>query len=162
MVKKIRDFVDSKNFVCVSAETSVFEAVKKASELFVGGVLVKKDNDLVGIFTENDLGRRVISKGLDPKTTIIESVMTPNPVTVDSNTDVDTCMFMMMRNNFRHIPLRDSSGKIYAVASVRDVLKAKIKEINELSEASNVFEATNHVDSKGEDTISQITDQYKA
>jgi CBS domain-containing protein len=165
MIKRIKDYVPAKNYVFVKTNTSVEDAVKEAEKNNLGGVLVEDKGEVVGIFTENDLSRKVVAKGKDVKKTTMADVMTKNPICVDWNTDVDTCMFMMMRNNFRHIPVRDNDGKIFGVAAVRDVLKAKIEEIQEMSEASNIFEASNLVDTSGvkqeADVITKITKEYQ-
>lgn len=165
MVKKIKDYVAAGNFVLVTPETSVKEAITKAAEKGLGGVLIEKNGEVVGIFTENDLGKKVVAKGKDITSTKLAEVMTKEPVFVDMDTDVDSCMFMMMRNNFRHIPIRDVAGKVYGVACVRDVLKAKVEEVNEMSESSNMFEASKLIETSGnkeKDVIEEYTKEYKA
>lgn len=45
-------------------------------------VLALDDGHLAGIVTPKDLLNRVVAKGLNPDTTRVSSIMTPNPDTV--------------------------------------------------------------------------------
>jgi len=161
MVKLIKDYVKEGNYLLVDEKTTVEEAVKKYVEKKLGGVLVTKGKEVIGIFTEKDLSEKVIAAGKDAKKLAISEVMTKNPVFIASNTDVDSCMFMMMRNKFRHLPVKDNQGNVYSVASVMDVLKAKLEDVTELEQSANIYEQTRLID-RSEDTISKITKQYES
>jgi len=143
MVKIIKDYVKAGNYVTIDSKSTVADAVKKYVEMKLGGVLVTEGNNIVGIFTEKDLSVKIVAAGKDAKNVKVAEVMTANPVCIDWNTDIDSCMFMMMRNKFRHLPIRDNKGNLYAVASVLDILKAKVEDVNELEESANIFEKKN-------------------
>ena len=166
MKRIIKDYIHKDNFVVVTQDTTVVEAIKNAAAEKTSGILIEDNGAIIGIFTENDLAFRVVGKGLDVTSTKMKDVMTKNPVCIDGNTDIDSCMFMMMRNKFRHLPIRDNQGKIVGVASVHDVLKAKVEEFQALNQASNIFESENLIDTSGvepkEDVITKITKEYKA
>lgn len=51
-------------------------------------VLVLNNGTLAGIITPKDVLNRVVSKGLNPDTTPVADVMTPNPDTVPPDTTV--------------------------------------------------------------------------
>jgi len=53
----------------------------------VGCILVCTERRMVGIFTERDLLRRVLAVDL-PLTTLVDEVMTPDPVTVQPGESV--------------------------------------------------------------------------
>ncbi|HCL57659.1 MAG TPA: hypothetical protein DHW82_11720 [Spirochaetia bacterium] len=160
-MKKIKNYIKEGNFVAVSPDTTVEKAVKEYTEKKLGYALILDKGSIAGIFTENDLSKRIIAVDKDVKKTTIGEVMTKNPVSVDWNTDIDSCMFIMMRNNFKHILIRDNDGKIFAVADFRNILKAKVEEVNEMNEASNIFEATNLID-RERDTIKDSLKEYQS
>jgi CBS domain-containing protein len=93
----------------------------------IGAVPVLRDGELVGIFSERDLMRRVVAEGRDPATTRVSDVMTQDPLTVAPNEDVETCMMLMRRHGFRHIPLCE--GKMLkGMISLRDVMLHDLDE----------------------------------
>jgi len=93
---KIKDFVTENNFTVVKKDTSVREAIKLAKKKKNTCVLVMDNNKLIGIFTDNDLAFRVISEGKSVDEPVY-NFMTKDPITIDQNTDVDTCMFLMTK-----------------------------------------------------------------
>ena len=52
----------------VRADATICEAVAKMMEANVGCLIVEDDGEVVGIFTERDLLRRVVGGGKDPAT----------------------------------------------------------------------------------------------
>ncbi len=109
------------------AEQTVCEVVRAMVDRNIGAVPVLQDGELVGIFSERDLMRRVVAAGLDPATTRVQQVMTEDPLTVSPQEEVETCMMLMRRHGFRHIPLCD--GKILkGVISLRDIMLHDLDE----------------------------------
>ena len=93
----------------------------------IGAVPVLRQGQLVGIFSERDLMRRVVVDGKDPAHTLVSEVMTEDPLTVAPNDPVETCMTLMKRHGFRHLPVcagRDLKG----VVSLRDLLLHNLDE----------------------------------
>jgi len=117
----IRDLL--KGQVTVSAEIhhSVLEIARVMVELNIGAVPVLKDGRLVGIFSERDLMKRVVVGGKNPAETPVSEVMTDDPLTVDPDDNVETCMTLMRRHGFRHLPVCQK-GELKGVVSLRDVL----------------------------------------
>lgn len=109
------------------AEQTVCEVVRAMVDRNIGAVPVLEDGELVGIFSERDLMKRVVAAGLDPATTRVRQVMTEDPLTVSPQEDVSTCMMLMRRHGFRHIPLCD--GRVLkGVISLRDIMLHDLDE----------------------------------
>jgi CBS domain-containing protein len=88
----------------------------------VGAILVMENNrELVGIFTERDALRRVMLQGLDPRTTPIRDVMTPDVIIVSADTPRGDVHQIMRQKHIRHIPVADGD-RLLGVVSLRDVL----------------------------------------
>ena len=71
------------NVWSVKPDTLVIDALLLMNEKKIGAVVVLKDENLVGIFSERDYARKGIIQGRSAKTTTIEEVMTPKVFTVD-------------------------------------------------------------------------------
>ena len=93
----------------------------------VGAVPVLKDGQLIGIFSERDLMSRVVVRGTDPALTAVNLVMTEDPLTVAPNDSLETCMTLMKRHGFRHLPVC-SGRELRGVISLRDILLHDLDE----------------------------------
>jgi CBS domain-containing protein len=106
---------------------SVLELAQAMVDRNIGAVPVLRDGELVGIFSERDLMRRVVAEGLDPASTRVGEVMTEDPLTVGPNEEVETCMVLMRRHGFRHLPICE--GKLLkGLVSLRDILLHDLNE----------------------------------
>jgi len=108
--------------IYTSPEATVHEAVRRMAFHNVGAILILENNrELVGIFTERDAMRRVMLEGLDPKSTPIRDVMTPDVIVVPSDTPRMEVHRIMRQKHIRHIPVADKD-RLLGVVSLRDVL----------------------------------------
>ncbi|MBI3823940.1 MAG: CBS domain-containing protein [Planctomycetes bacterium] len=82
----------------------VADAVKLMREKRVGCVLVCEQRRIVGIFTERDLVRRVLSQA-KPLTTPMHECMTPDPVTVHPKDSISSAIKHMQKGGYRHLPV---------------------------------------------------------
>jgi CBS domain-containing protein len=71
---------------------TVLETVRAMVERNIGAVPVIHSGELVGIFSERDLMRRVVAEGRDPRATCLAEVMTDDPLAVGMGEDLETCM----------------------------------------------------------------------
>lgn len=117
--------------VFVTPKSTVADTVQLMDSHNVGSVLVLDDDtELCGIFTERDLVKRVVSKGLDPAATAIGDVMTANVVVADAKTRATEVFQLMDAHKCRHIPVADGR-RILGVVSLRDILR-KEKSLKEM------------------------------
>jgi CBS domain-containing protein len=123
----IRDLL--KGQVTVSAEVhhTVLEVAKLMVKHNIGAVPVLKNGQLVGIFTERDLMSRVVAGGKDPARTPVSEAMTEDPLTIEPKDNLETCMTLMRRHNFRHL-LVCEAGQLSGVVSLRDILLHDLDE----------------------------------
>ncbi len=118
---EIADYM-STSLISVGPDATIFDTAQLLSEKQVGSALVKKDGEYIGIVTETDLSRKVLGKGLDPKTTIVSAVMSPQPlITLDCHQPVTEANSFMAKNKVRHLPVTEN-GKIVGIISVRDLV----------------------------------------
>jgi CBS domain-containing protein len=111
----------------LTAQASVWEAACAMSRANFSSVLVMEPPDkLLGIVTERDLTTRVLARALDPKTTTLAQVMTPNPQCVPPETKVSDAVLIMIERGFRHLPIVGPERKILGVFSVRDALPREV------------------------------------
>jgi CBS domain-containing protein len=123
----IYDLVKEQDTYRASTNQSVLELAQAMVERNIGAVPVLQDGELVGIFSERDLMRRVVVEGRDPRNTLVQEVMTADPLTVPPHESVETCMMLMRRHGFRHLPICD--GRVLkGIVSLRDIMLHDISE----------------------------------
>jgi CBS domain-containing protein len=106
---------------------TVLQAVQAMVEHNIGAVPVVHKGRLVGIFSERDLMSRVVAEGRDPRSTCMAEVMTDDPLTISTTEDVETCMALMRRHSFRHLPVCHE-GQLIGMVSLRDILLHDLDE----------------------------------
>lgn len=115
---------------------SVYEAACVMTRANCGSVLVIEPGSLhlEGIVTERDLMTRVVAKALDPKSTPVSRIMTPNPQCVQPTLKVADAVLIMLERGFRHLPVVAENGRIMGVFSVRDAMPREVNTAFSLSE----------------------------
>ena len=103
--------LDLSRYCQVKGGTPVRDALATMRRERCRAVLVTDGDQLVGIFTERDVMRRVIldAASLDSP---VESVMTPNPITVTPETSAAEALWLMDKHHFRNLPVVDVQGRI--------------------------------------------------
>lgn len=126
---KVREILNQKGFeiYSIGSDDTVYDAIKKMSELGIGVLLVIDDNNLNGIISERDYRDKVILKGRQSKTTPVKDIMSGNVICVKSSDDVKVCMKLMTEKKIRHLPVMDGK-KLKGVISIGDVVKSVIDQ----------------------------------
>ena len=105
---------------------TVLEAAQLMNERHIGAVLVMAGEDLVGIFTERDVMRRVVAKGLDPKTTSLDDVMTSPVACASPGTTCEELRKVMREKRIRHVPVVDEHQVLRGMISIGDLNRNEI------------------------------------
>jgi CBS domain-containing protein len=127
---KIYDLIKDNETHTITADQSVLEAAREMVASNIGAVPVLRDGELVGIFSERDIMKRVVAAGRDPARTRVSEVMTADPLTVDIREGIEHCMVLMKQHGFRHLPVCDGK-KLKGIVSLRDILLRDLTEKDE-------------------------------
>lgn len=103
----------------VEATVTVAEAVQEMNRHKIGAVLVTRDGELAGIFTERDVLTRVIAADLDPKATPVAQVMTHHLITIEPEATIEDAMGIFADKRCRHLPIVDH-GRLLGLVSIGD------------------------------------------
>ena len=127
--------ISQRHVVSLGPQACVWEAACVMTRANCGSVLILDTlGPLLGILTERDLMTRVLAKALDPQTTLVGDVMTPNPQSVGPDMKVSEAVLIMIERGFRHLPIINAANKILGVFSVRDALPREIGDAVSLAE----------------------------
>lgn len=116
-----------KELVTISPLATIHDAASKMKEQNVGSVLVVDEGwKLKGILTDRDIALYAAADSKDPRSVHAYDIMTPDPITVDADADVDSALRIMNRANVRRLPVTEN-GKLAGILSSAD-LAAEIKQ----------------------------------
>ncbi|MDX1643300.1 MAG: CBS domain-containing protein [Thermoanaerobaculia bacterium] len=111
----------------LDAGATVYEALELMAEKNVGAVLVIEDEKPIGILSERDYARKVVLRERVSRDTVVTEIMTPDPVCVAPDQDIEACMAIMTAKRFRHLPVVEE-GRLIGIISIGDVVKSIISE----------------------------------
>jgi CBS domain-containing protein len=148
---KVKDIM-TKELITVSPNTEIIQATKLLLENSINGIPVTDETGkLVGILCQSDLiaqqkklpipsfftfldglitltSMKQIEKQVQKIAAItVGQAMTPNPVTVQTDTDIEKVAALMVDRNFHTIPVVDK-GKLVGIVGKEDILKTLIPE----------------------------------
>jgi CBS domain-containing protein len=137
---RIYDLIKDQETYHADMGQTVIETVRAMVERNIGAVPVLYNGKLVGIFSERDLMSRVVAEGCDPRSTCLAEVMTQDPLTIQTNEDLENCTALMRRHNFRHLPVCHD-GQLVGMISLRDIL---LHDLNEKEDEVRMMRAYIH------------------
>ncbi len=125
----VRHILDTKGHEVwsVSADATVYEALKVMAEKNVGALVVLEGDQLKGIVSERDYARKVILKGKVSQGTPVREIMSTDVVNVRPDQSIEECMTLMTNMRIRHLPVIENE-KLVGLISIGDVVKAIISE----------------------------------
>ena len=115
------------NLTSVSVSTPVLEVMQLMAGEDVGRVIVTDNAVPVGIFTEKDVLRRVVTTGVDPKKINIKEVKTSPIRAVPEETRIVDAFAKMYKGKYRHLLVRGRRGRIVGIVSMRRILKIAVE-----------------------------------
>lgn len=103
-------------------DETVLAATQQMNEHGIGALLVvDRDENLIGIFTERDVLRRVIAAELVPATVQVGEVMTCDVACCTPETSIDEASSIFRQHRIRHMPVVNEDGEVQGIISIGDL-----------------------------------------
>jgi CBS domain-containing protein len=121
--------------VTIEPTATLAAAAKLLSERKIGAVLILGPGDRVaGILSERDIVRALSARGAAVLDEPVGQSMTRNVVTCGKDDPIASVMERMTQGKFRHLPVIEQ-GKLIGIVSIGDVVKQRLTEMEQESEA---------------------------
>ncbi len=119
----VKEILDKKGsqVQTIDHDATVLDGALKMNEHRIGALVVLQDGQIVGMFTERDILRRVVGERRDPMTTPISAVMTEAVACCRLDTTVDEARVAMKDRRIRHLPVIDPEGNLLGLVSIGDL-----------------------------------------
>lgn len=109
----------------VAPDATVYDAIALMAAKNVAAVLVISEDQLVGIISARDYGRKVVLEGKSSRDVRVQEIMTTSLVTITPETTVLDAMELMTRHHIRHLPVL-IEGKLDGLVSMGDLVSEVI------------------------------------
>ncbi len=116
--------VMTKNVVTIDKEQSVLDAANLYKKHKVGCLIVKENEECIGIITERDIIERTICNKMPPETTKVKDIMSSDVITIHYLERLDKASKIMIINNIKKLPVI-KNGEIVGIITVTDISKAR-------------------------------------
>ena len=116
--------VMTKDPTCCVPTDSTSRVAKLMKTEDVGSLPVcesRQNRKLMGIITDRDLAMHIVAEGRDANTTLVQDVMTRDPLTCTPDEDLEKACEMMQTHQVRRIPVVDRSGKLMGIIAQADI-----------------------------------------
>ncbi len=139
-MKTAGDVVRNKNLYFVKSGDSVLSVAKLMAEKNIGAVpVLSEDGKLLGIFSERDLLKRVVVKGLNPADVKVDDVMTHEIMLALEDESYEECLAKMKKAGVRHLPVIDKNNNLIGMLSLRDLMDISLDEKTERIEMLHAY-----------------------
>ncbi|MBN2317394.1 MAG: CBS domain-containing protein [Sedimentisphaerales bacterium] len=117
---KVREIMSS-HVMQIADNMNLIKAAQKMQSADVGALPVQKDNKTIGLITDRDIVVRAISAELDPKTTLVKEVMSPDVLCCSEEDDIETAERIMEDNKVHHLVVLGRDNTVVGVLSLGDL-----------------------------------------
>lgn len=126
------------NVIMAESSTTILAVMESMANNNVGGLIITEKQTPVGIFTEQDVLKRVMNRRLDLKKAAVKLVMTSPIRAVGRDTHIVEALGKMYRSKFRHLPVRGEKHAIIGMVSMRDILKLAVELGRNLTDTQTI------------------------
>lgn len=116
---KVRDIM-TKDPEYATPGTSIGDVAGMMRDLDVGIIPVAQEGELRGVITDRDITIRVTAAGLGPYEATVQDFISPNPVTVSPDDDLEQARDLMAEHQIRRILVTEGS-KLVGIVSLGDL-----------------------------------------
>jgi len=110
-----------KQVYCVSPHATALEAAQLMNQHQIGALVVIDDGQIIGMFTERDVLRRVVVARRDPAQVPIGEVMTQPVACCRPDTPIDEARSVFKNRRIRHLPVIDQERRVLGLISIGDL-----------------------------------------
>jgi signal-transduction protein with cAMP-binding, CBS, and nucleotidyltransferase domain len=129
-MSRVMDVLANRELYSVEPHLTAAEVAHRMAELHVGAILVIRDGELMGIFSERDFLVRVVVGGRDAERTSVADVMTSNVASIEEAASLEEAMETMRVHNCRHLPVM-RNGRVTGFLSMRDLMNFALEQKTE-------------------------------
>ncbi|MFW9926768.1 MAG: cyclic nucleotide-binding/CBS domain-containing protein [Candidatus Thorarchaeota archaeon] len=145
----VRDIM-SVNVVTMPPDATVYEVAVSMTKMDIGSIIITEKGRPLGIITESDIVRRVITEKRDAQTTAARDVMSSPIIHVEPGTALTEAMRVMARSNIRRVAVLKNDS-LAGIITSRDLLRWSPELIDILVESLRLRSEGENIEEEDED-----------
>lgn len=116
----VRDIM-TRPVITADAGIDVLNAAKRMVAANVGSLIIVSGDRPIGILTERDLVKKVISEAADPRSLNVEEVMSSPLITISSDASLRDAAAQMVKSGVKRLPVT-SEGRLVGIITDTDLV----------------------------------------
>ncbi|MFT2112359.1 KpsF/GutQ family sugar-phosphate isomerase [Marinomonas sp. 2405UD68-3] len=120
LLTRVKDLMHKENLPFCEPSTSLTEAITVMTQGRMGVVLIKQSSQVVGIFTDGDLRRAMLSSGAKMMQQTMQELMTENPKTINENTLIVNAEEQMLRDKITLLVVTNDNSDVVGILEIYD------------------------------------------
>jgi CBS domain-containing protein len=112
----------SVNVVTMTPDKTIFDVAALMTKMDIGAIIISEHERPLGIITEADIVRRVITSKRDPQKTAAREVMSSPIIHVEPGTALTEAMRVMAKSNIRRVAVLKNNS-LAGIITSRDLLR---------------------------------------
>lgn len=106
----------------VEVGTPLKTCIQKMLARHIGCLLIVKNSQYFGIFTERDVLMKIAGENIDLDSARIDDFMSREPINLKMEDTVEKALRLMVDRGYRHICITDDDEKPVSVVSIKDIV----------------------------------------
>jgi len=127
-----------KKVITVDEKASVIEAANIMNHFEIGSVITTRKGKPVGIITERDLLKRIVSEGRNAKKKQVKAIMSSPLFVISPETDLEEAACLMFEKKIKKLPVTEKN-RLVGLVSLTDIARVQpmIKFLQKLAETQS-------------------------
>ena len=134
MSLKVEDIM-VKEVITVDEKSTVKEAADIMNKFEIGCLIITKNGKAVGILTERDLLKRVVSQAKNPRRTKVGTVMSKPLIVVEPDMELEEAARLMFKLKIKKLPVVEG-GHLMGLVTLTDLARFQPQMIRILKKLS--------------------------
>ena len=124
-----------KEVITVDSNSTVKQAADIMNKFEIGCLIATKDGKAVGILTERDLLKRIVSQAKSPRRTKVAAVMSKPMIVVEPQMDLEEAIKLMFKMKIKKLPVVEH-GQLKGLVTLTDLARFQPQIIRILKKLS--------------------------
>ncbi len=133
MKRQVKDLLTkhrSLAYSTIKPNESIYDALRKLAESNVESVLLLKNSNIVGIFSERDFAKATLRGGANLNLSLnssVDLVATKTVYCVDTTYTLENCLRIMSQFDVKHLPVFHN-GEVVSVLGMKDIMSFVVED----------------------------------
>jgi len=131
--------------ITIDSEQSAKNAARLMAKFGISGLVVLREEELVGILTERDILTRVVASGQNPENITVKEIMTEPIIVVNPMMPLDKAVGIMFQEKIKKLPVVtkvEENLRLVGILSLTDIARIHPKLLEDIRTLAQMNDPT--------------------